>query len=138
MKLILVLTAASVLALSQSKSHGQEMSYGETEYRNSCAVCHGPDGMGDGPLAEELVKRPADLTRLSEQNGGEFPYNRIFAVIDGRYLVPGHGDREMPVWGRQFLEQDSKMYGPSGGEILATERIHELVGYIQSLQRLQR
>jgi hypothetical protein len=41
----------------------------------------------------------------------------------------------MPVWGRQFLEDDQKAYGPNGGEIVTTERIHELAGYIQSLQR---
>ena len=49
------------------------------------------------------MKRPADLTRLAEKNDGRFPYSRVFAVIDGRYLVPAHGEREMPVWGRQFL-----------------------------------
>lgn len=135
MKVRRVVATVAVLALTQSHGLAQEMSYGETEYLNSCAVCHGRNGKGHGPLAADLVKQPADLTRLSERNGGEFPYNRIFAIIDGRYVVPGHGDREMPVWGRQFLEQDTKMYGPSGGEILTTERIHELTGYVQSLQR---
>jgi hypothetical protein len=56
-------------------------------------------------------------------------------VIDGRYDVPGHGNREMPVWGRQFLEDDQRLYGPAGGEIVTTERINELAGYVQSLQR---
>jgi hypothetical protein len=41
----------------------------------------------------------------------------------------------MPVWGRQFLDDDVKVYGPNGGEIVTTERIHELAGYVQSLQR---
>jgi hypothetical protein len=41
----------------------------------------------------------------------------------------------MPVWGRQFLEDDTKLYGPAGGEIVTTERIHNLTGYIESLQR---
>ena len=110
------------------------MSYGQAEYLNSCAVCHGPEGKGDGPLGDELMKRPADLTQLSRQNGGRFPYSRVFATIDGRYAVPSHGDREMPVWGRQFLEQDEKLYGPSGGEVVTTERIHNLAGYIETLQ----
>nr|WP_202314889.1 MULTISPECIES: c-type cytochrome [unclassified Mesorhizobium] len=130
-----VLATIAVLSLAQNRVLAQEMSYGETEFLASCAVCHGEDGKGHGPLAPELVRQPADLTRLSDRNGGDFPYNRVFAVIDGRYTVPGHGNREMPVWGRQFLEQDVKMYGPSGGEILTTERIHELTGYVQSIQR---
>lgn len=132
MKLLL----ASFLAVSFCNvGTAQELGYGEIEYRDSCAVCHGPEGKGDGPLADELQTRPADLTRLSERNGGEFPYSRVFAVIDGRYIVPGHGERDMPVWGRQFLDDDVKVFGPSGGEIVTTERIHELTGYVQSLQR---
>ena len=102
---------------------------------NSCAVCHGLEGKGDGPLGDVLMKRPADLTHISDRNGGTFPYAQIFAVIDGRYAVPSHGEREMPVWGRQFLEDDVDLYGPAGGEIVTTERIHELTGYVQSLQR---
>ena len=112
-----------------------EMSYGEAEYLNSCAVCHGLDGKGDGPLGDELVRRPADLTTINRRNGGTFPYAHVYAVIDGRYAVPSHGEREMPVWGRQFLEDDAKLYGPAGGEIVTSERIHNLAGYVQSLQR---
>jgi mono/diheme cytochrome c family protein len=114
---------------------GERMSYGEAEYLNSCAVCHGVEGNGNGPLGEMLVKRPADLTSISKRNGGRFPYARVIAVIDGRYDVPGHGNRDMPVWGRQFLEDDQRLYGPAGGEIVTTERINELAGYVQSLQR---
>jgi mono/diheme cytochrome c family protein len=113
----------------------EQMSYGETEYLNSCAPCHGLRGKGDGVLASSLNKKPADLTVLAQRNGGEFPYSRVFAIIDGRYVVPGHGDREMPIWGRQFVEQDTKMYGPKSGEMLAQERIRELTEYVSSLQR---
>jgi mono/diheme cytochrome c family protein len=130
-----LLIAATLATMACQASTAQEMSYGEAEYLNSCAVCHGPEGKGDGPLGDELLKRPPDLTHLSKQNGGEFPYWRVFAVIDGRYVVPEHGDRDMPVWGRQFLPGDAKKYGPNAGEIVTTERIHNLAGYIQTLQR---
>ena len=114
---------------------GERMSYGEAEYLNFCATCHGVEGKGDGPLRDLLVKPPADLTSISKRNGGRFPYARVIAVIDGRYDVPGHGNRDMPVCGRQFLEDDQRLYGPAGGEIVTTERINELAGYVQSLQR---
>ncbi|RWE63548.1 cytochrome c [Mesorhizobium sp.] len=128
------LIAAALATMACQASTAQEMSYGEAEYLNSCAVCHGLHGKGDGPLGNVLLKRPADLTRLSERNGGSFPYSRVFATIDGRFALPSHGDREMPVWGRQFLEEDAKVYGPSGGEVVTTERIHNLAGYIETLQ----
>jgi putative copper export protein/mono/diheme cytochrome c family protein/peroxiredoxin len=31
-------------------------------YRDSCVVCHGIDGYGDGPAAQDLNPKPADLT----------------------------------------------------------------------------
>jgi len=129
-----LLTIAACAGLGLNAAAAQEMSYGQAEYLNSCAVCHGVDGKGNGPLRDLLMKRPADLTRLSKRNGGTFPYSRVFATIDGRYAVPSHGDREMPVWGREFLEEDAKTYGPSGGEVVTTERIHNLAGYIETLQ----
>ena len=131
----LAMTALFLATAWNAAAAAEKMSYGEAEYLNSCAVCHGLEGKGDGPLGDVLMKRPADLTHISDRNGGTFPYAHIFAVIDGRYGVPSHGEREMPVWGRQFLEDDVRLYGPAGGEIVTTERIHELAGYVQSLQR---
>src|ERR1041384_7326048 len=70
---------------------------------------------GDGPLGDELLKRPSDLTRLSRRNGGEFPYWRVFAVIDGRGTVPAHGERDMqgrwPV-GRRVVEAAERSDAP--------------------------
>ena len=131
----LAMTALVLATAWNAAVAAERMSYGEAEYLNSCAVCHGVEGKGDGPLGDVLMKRPADLTHITDRNGGTFPYAHIFAVIDGRYALPSHGEREMPVWGRQFLENDKDLYGPAGGEIVTTERIHELTGYVQSLQR---
>ena len=128
---------ATALALTIcNAATAQQMGYGEAEYLNSCAVCHGTRRQGRrsfGRRADEASRRLDAAIR--DENGGEFPYARVFAVIDGRYVVPGHGERDMPVWGRQFLEDDAKVYGPSGGEIVTTERIHNLAGYVESLQR---
>ncbi|HEY1335517.1 MAG TPA: cytochrome c [Myxococcaceae bacterium] len=35
---------------------------GQALFLTHCAVCHGPNGRGDGPAASGLVQRPADLT----------------------------------------------------------------------------
>jgi mono/diheme cytochrome c family protein len=118
-----------------SPAAAQQADYGEAEYLNSCAVCHGYYGKGDGPLADELRKKPADLTLLSQRNGGEFPYWRVFETIDGRSALPSHGPRDMPVWGRQFLGDDQKTYGEIGGEAVTQERIHALTDFVQTLQK---
>ena len=50
-------------------------------------------------------------------------------------MVPAHGERDMPICGRQFLPDNAKKYGLNAGEIITTERIHNLAGYVQTLQR---
>ena len=51
---------------------------GREEFQESCAACHGPDASGRGELANKLVKRPKDLTMIAEENGGTFPFWRVF------------------------------------------------------------
>lgn len=130
------LIATSIfLATSSGPIAAQQMGYGESEFINSCAPCHGVRGKGDGRLATELQTAPSDLSLLSERNGDEFPYQLVIAIIDGRHIVPGHGEREMPVWGRQFLDSDQSTFGATGGEAVTQERIHQLAEYIQTQQR---
>jgi cytochrome c553 len=35
---------------------------GQRIYAQRCAVCHGPDGRGNGPAAPSLIPRPRDFT----------------------------------------------------------------------------
>jgi mono/diheme cytochrome c family protein len=74
---------------------------GAQVFKTYCASCHGMNGRGDGPVAEQLRKAPPDLTRYTERNGGVFPNERLRQIIDGTG-VGAHGDREMPVWGDAF------------------------------------
>jgi mono/diheme cytochrome c family protein len=106
---------------------------GEIEYHQHCAVCHGEKGRGDGVMARDLAVKPADLTLLAAQNGGTFPFWRVYRTIDGRELVRGHGSREMPIWGRRF-EEEAHEAGQLQ-ETLIKGRILGLVFYLQSIQR---
>jgi hypothetical protein len=40
-----------------------------------------------------------DLTTLAAANGAAFPFEHVYAAIDGRLGISVHGTREMPVWG---------------------------------------
>jgi mono/diheme cytochrome c family protein len=117
----------------------QGLDRGRDEYLRSCEPCHGASGKGDGPTAKHLAKRPADLTRLSEANGGVFPFVRVFEVIDGRLDVALHGPREMPVWADRY-KRDLLSRLPredvSGemADILARRRILQVIEYISTLQ----
>lgn len=119
-----------------------EPQIGADEYRASCASCHGLDGKGDGPIASILMTKPADLTVIAKNSvaqypylkAGEYPFYRVFQIIDGRTLVSGHGERTMPVWGNRYALEIGLDYGPQGAEKAIRGRILELVYYIQSIQ----
>src|SRR5579872_4983484 len=68
-------------------------------YRAYCATCHGADGKGNGPAAEALKTKPADLTALTRNSHGQFPVARVRDTITGDSVVAAHGSREMPIWG---------------------------------------
>jgi len=75
-------------------------------YLRYCSACHGETGKGDGVVSGLMRPKPTDLTALSKENKGEFPYARVLQVIDGRQVVSAHGNAEMPVWGEVFLAED--------------------------------
>jgi mono/diheme cytochrome c family protein len=103
-----------------------------------CAVCHGPQGKGDGPMAQVLTVKPADLTRIAERNGGVFPDERVFRTISGLDIPPAHGTREMPVWGDLFLgealENSVSMEDARNAAAQVTQRINRLIAYLKTIQ----
>ena len=117
----------------------QGLEIGKTKFLRSCASCHGATGKGDGYVVKALIKRPPDLTKLSEANKGVFPFSRIYDAIDGRIDVIAHGAREMPVWG-DFYTRDWNTGLPGGliskeiAEAVTRVRILALIEYISTLQ----
>jgi mono/diheme cytochrome c family protein len=103
---------------------------GAYTYRTFCASCHGTDGKGDGPLAENLRVRPPDLTLLAKRHKGDFPAEKLLRIIDGRSPVKGHGGPDMPVWGDAFKNEDTGF-----DDARVKEKIHSVVEYIRTLQQ---
>jgi mono/diheme cytochrome c family protein len=109
---------------------------GEGDFNMYCASCHGEDGKGNGPKAFGLAVKPPDLTTLTARYGS-FPRERLVKIIDGREVMPGHGDREMPTWGVWFkAEAAEELGGAEGDEATVKRRIDNLLDYIESLQKV--
>jgi mono/diheme cytochrome c family protein len=116
-------------------SEGISLELGRRDFRNYCSACHGIEGTGDGTLGEFLTLAVPDLTKLSKLNAGQFPEERVTAVIDGRDEVKVHGLRDMPVWGDWFnAEAVSQDADRETRELIVNDRIRSLVGYIKSIQ----
>ena len=112
---------------------------GRHEFETNCAICHGIDARGGGPMRPFLARVPADLTSLARRNGGVFPKDAVAELIDGRATVePGpHGTREMPIWGNVYREQaNHQMRGmPFPSEWSVRGRILALTDYLSTLQQ---
>jgi mono/diheme cytochrome c family protein len=101
---------------------------GPNLYKAYCAVCHGPNAKGDGPMMMFLKTAPSDLTRISARNGGMFPLAKVRRVISGEESLPGgHGTRQMPIWGPIFSQV-------AWDQDLGRVRIDNLARYIEGLQ----
>ena len=132
------ITTAAIAAFSTSMA-ADELGYdpllaemGAPLFLNYCAACHGREGRGDGPATKALVKRPADLTQIAARRGGAFPNGEIGRFIDGRFDLPAHGSREMPVWGQHF---GADVPDAGVGESIARGNIASLLEYLKSIQR---
>jgi cytochrome c oxidase cbb3-type subunit 3 len=95
--------AALTMSAAAARTMAERLENGQKIFLSSCAMCHGADGMGDGPLATDLDKQagvsPARLNDAAKlQALGREGVKRI--IIEGG----GHGNLSnlMPAWGQKL------------------------------------
>ena len=125
--MIAMLYAASAPVLAATEGAQQQA---RRDYQKYCASCHGPEGRGDGPVAQAMKAMPADLTLLSMNNDGKYPADKVREIIDGRADVKAHGPRAMPVWGKEFYVSAEGV-----GQRQAHDRIEGLTDYVRRMQK---
>ena len=126
---------AAVTAISCTGVLADAPQMGRAHYEAKCAVCHGADGKGNGPVANMLTQKPSDLTTMSKNNGGTFPFWAAYEIVDGRKGVGAHGTREMPVWGKQFYQASRGGSQGISAETIVRGQIMELLIYLRSIQQ---
>lgn len=124
--LTLAVPTAGVAPAMPARSQAPVALDGAQLFRTHCASCHGSSARGDGPLADQLRRRPSDLTTLRQRYHG-FPTELLTRVVDGREVVRGHGSTEMPVWGDTFRSG-------TVSEAAVREKIDALVRYLEAIQ----
>ena len=72
--------------------------YGSDLYAKHCASCHGDDGIGDGPKADELKSYPGDFTT------DEFKKNSDGAI----YYMSIVGRDEMPNFEKKIPDEEGR------------------------------
>ena len=126
--------AACVAALSGFPAVAQDVARGERLFGEACAVCHGVDARGDGPMADLLVIPPPDLTQIGLRFDGQFPRIGVAWMIDGRDAILSHGG-EMPIFGYIFGSQSRVLRSRGGQTLLTSPEIVDLVGFLETLQQ---
>lgn len=129
MRLPTEIAAIAALLLAAQAVPAQE-TLGAELFRRHCAACHGAAGEGDGPVAAAMRVNVPNLRSLAQRSAGVFPADAVLAYIDGREIKAAHGNRQMPVWGDVFADDDSVRDAPQG----VRGRLAALVGYIAELQ----
>jgi len=109
------LAAALAVAMWSGAALAQEtagqVNPGQDAFLQYCASCHGPNADGKGPLAAELRRPPADLTRLTERFGTPLRTRQVLDRVDGRDMARAHGSSDMPVWGRKLASNAPRTQG---------------------------
>ena len=129
--------ALLIMCIGMSPGWAQEQEIiagGRVLFEKFCASCHGPRALGDGPLSQTMTPKPADLTKLSANNGGSFPFWHAYRTIDGRQQVPSHGTRDMPVFGIWFRIPADEVSIETEWADQVRGRIWQLLSYLESIQ----
>jgi mono/diheme cytochrome c family protein len=133
------LLATATFGIAQTATQIKEVPVKETSpasgkqmYSTYCAVCHGADGRGNGPAASALKVHPTDLVQLTKDNGGKFPGNHVYAVLQFGTETTAHGSKDMPVWGPALRSLDR---GTPSPDMQEHQRIANLTNYLKTLQQ---
>jgi mono/diheme cytochrome c family protein len=128
----LMIGAAFALAGCIETGKPHENPTGAEDFAAYCAGCHGASGAGDGEIAADLAKKPANLTTLSKRHKGAFPTTKVMAQIWGYTGKKGSG--VMPDFG-PLLEGETVPYdGGDGIETPTPIRLVQLAEYLKTIQ----
>lgn len=111
----------------------QDAGEGGALFQHHCAMCHGPEGRGNGPMAPELTIQPSDLATMTARNGGVFPMVRAAMRIDGRDPLVSHGS-PMPVYGAFLAGRDVILKAETGQPLLTSAPVADLIAWLQTIQ----
>lgn len=133
MGLVAVLAVSGCLETARTADTMPGPQDGKALFMENCAVCHGENAKGNGPMARSMKKAPKDLTLIKVRHGNAFPRAKMMSVIDGyaRSDMAGPG---MPEFGA-LLEGDLVPYDSGDGKPTPTPRkLVALAEYLESIQ----
>ncbi|KUF10345.1 c-type cytochrome [Pseudoponticoccus marisrubri] len=133
MRAAIILAGLAVLAGCTETAEMPGPQDGRALFMENCAVCHGEDGKGGGPMARAMSQPPKDLTLIRARNGDSFPRARVMSIIDG-YARSDLAGPSMPEFGA-LLEGDLVPF--DSGDGIQTPTPRKLVALLEYLETIQ-
>ena len=116
-----ICSSRSSLLLISEASIAEDVGAGKALFRSMCASCHGEDGDGNGPAAEQLVLKPRD-----------------FALAAFKFDTDANWERGADEDLANVIRNGAAAYGGSAMMVpwtqLSEQEIKDLIGYIRSLE----
>jgi mono/diheme cytochrome c family protein len=132
MRRLLILAPLALAACMPPDPH--EPVSGRNAFLDNCSACHGLHGTGNGPAAEGLDPRPADLTTIAARNGGVFPRDLVMSNIDG-FHRNARFNPAMPQFGELDLGETVMVENADGTGTPVPEVLLALADYLESIQQ---
>ena len=106
--------ALACLLLWPLAGHAQDAAAGQEIYEQYCALCHGPEGKGDGSLSANLDPKPRDHT-------------------DGAYMNALNDAHLLNVIGAGGAAAGLSPIMPAWKDILSAQQIQDVVAFVRTL-----
>ena len=106
--------ALACLLLWPLAGHAQDAAAGQEIYAQYCALCHGPEGKGDGSLSANLDPKPRNHT-------------------DGAYMNALSDAQLLKVIGSGGAAADLSPIMPAWKDILSAQQIQDVVAFVRTL-----
>jgi hypothetical protein len=81
------------------------------------------------PATELTARKREEFLR----NGGKFPFEKVYRMVDGRKMIDSHKRFAMPFWGN-YLQKQGHQFTPESNAA-AKQRIIEIVRYVETIQK---
>lgn len=133
MRAALLITVPLLMGCMKESAGTAEPVDGKALFAENCAVCHGADAKGRGPVSGGLSTPPADLTRIADRRGGVWPMLEVMSIIDG-YTKATEPREDMPVIAD--LSEGPTVVFDTGNGVVRREpaRLVALATYLESIQ----
>ena len=122
---LLTITACTAGTVPPPSASGAQI------YTKHCTSCHGRTAQGDGPRASSFAVPPANLTLITQRNGGTFPTADVMAQINGysgRHQMGG-----MPEFEEVIQSPLVDWTAPTGEVIPTPQALLALATYLESI-----